>query len=33
MPISSGPPHPWPSEIAKETQRKQSGQEPGKSGG
>ena len=33
MPISSGPPHPWPSEIAQETQRKQSGQEPGKGGG
>jgi hypothetical protein len=33
MPPASGPPHPWPSEVAKETQRKQAGQEPGKRGG
>jgi hypothetical protein len=31
MPISSGPPHPWPSEIAHENKRPPAGQQQGKS--
>jgi hypothetical protein len=31
MPTASEPPHPWPSEVAQEIQRKQAGQEQGKS--
>jgi hypothetical protein len=33
MPLTDGPPHPWPSEIARANREKESGQEQGKGGG